>query len=85
MNLYLFSANGALLSLAWGNAPGFTWTEEPSALKAHITSTMSRAFSAPSYFQSIIAGAMPQAEIEISAFSAKPAQKGRGEPFSLTT
>ena len=41
MNLHLFNANGALLSLAWGNAPGFTWTEDPSALKARVINAMS--------------------------------------------
>jgi hypothetical protein len=95
MNLHLFNANGAPLSLALGNTPGFTWTEEPSALKARVINAMSRALSDSFYFRCIIAGAMPQVrhresvqwrtEIEMSAFSAKPAQKERGASFSLGT
>jgi len=83
MSLHLFSANGALLSLAWGNAPGVTWTKEPPALKARVINAISRAFSAPTYFQIHRPGAMPQAGIEISAFSAKPAREGRGKSIAL--
>ena len=72
MNLCLFRANGAVLSLAWGKAPGFTWTEEPSALKAR--KRHESRFQRSPVFPIHHPGAMPQAGIQISAFSAKPAQ-----------
>jgi hypothetical protein len=84
MNLHLFNANGALLSLAWGNAPGFTWTEEPSALKARVINAMSRAFSARPYFQFVILGRCSRLGLK-SALSALDAH-GNGEAnIALTT
>jgi hypothetical protein len=76
MNLHLFSANGALLSLAWGNAPGFTWTEEPSALKARVINAMSRAFSAPPYFNPLLLGRCHRLKLKSALSALNPNRKG---------
>ena len=58
----VFSANGALLRLACGNAPSLR-IKKTSALKARVTNIMSHAFSAQHNFNSV-SWAMPQAETE---------------------
>jgi hypothetical protein len=73
MSSHVPSANGALLSLAWGDAPGVMWMKEASALKARVITAMSRALSATSYFQSIVLGRCPRLGLK-SALSALNAQ-----------
>ena len=84
MNLHLFSANGALLSLALGNAPGFTWTEEPSALEARVINAMSRAFSAPPYFNPLLLGRCPSLKLKSALLGLNPHRKGEAN-IALTT
>src|SRR4029077_10741806 len=84
MSLHLFSANGALLSLAWGNAPGFTWTEEPSALKARVINAMSRAFSAPPISNPSLLGRRPRLKLKSALSALNPHRKGEAN-IALTT
>ena len=60
---YLFSANGAILILAWGNAPGlrqkFTSADSAIHLRVFLGDYLIRAFSAG--FGANFPGALPQA------------------------
>jgi len=72
MNLYLASANSAVLSLAWGQCPRVyvdrRAVSAESACHKRYESRLQRSPGFPIHHP----GAMPQAGIEISAFGAKP-------------
>jgi hypothetical protein len=62
---FLFSANGAMFILAWGNAPGFR-VDHVRALKARLNPQrvgLNRAFSADVLTLHCIPGALPQAQM----------------------
>jgi hypothetical protein len=77
MILRMASAECAPLNSAWGDAPGLMWTNRPSALKARVINTVSRAFSAPSYSEFIILGRCPRLGLKSALSALNAHEKGK--------